>query len=177
MTHAAFTLFDTALGRYRLLWGASGIIAVAFPGEDDAKMRARLGRRHPLAREDDPDGEICAVIEAIGALFAGQKPDLSFARLDMDGLGEFERKVYRLTRAILPGETRTYGDIARALGDVGHSQRVGQALGRNPFPIIVPCHRVLGAQGRLTGFSAPGGIEMKRRLLKIEGALGPELFD
>lgn len=95
----------------------------------------------------------------------------------MGGLPDFDRTVYGLTLEIGAGETKTYGDLARAMGDVSLSQRVGQALGRNPFPIIVPCHRVVGTGGAMTGFSAPGGAETKRRLLKIEGALGPDLLD
>ena len=95
----------------------------------------------------------------------------------MTGLGDFEQQLYGLSRQIGPGETRSYGDLARDLGDVAFSQRVGQALGRNPFPIIVPCHRVIGANGQMTGFSAPGGVETKRQLLKIEGAIERDLFD
>ncbi len=99
------------------------------------------------------------------------------AELDWKGVLPFDRSVYALTRAIGPGEMRTYGELARDLGDIALSRQVGQSLGSNPFPIVVPCHRVVGANGTMTGFSAPGGVETKRRLLKIEGAIGPDLLD
>ena len=88
----------------------------------------------------------------------------------MTGVPDFDRRVYAEARSIAPGETRTYGEIAARLGDPGLSRAVGQALGRNPFVIVVPCHRVLAAGGKAGGFSAPGGVETKRRLLEIEGA-------
>ena len=97
--------------------------------------------------------------------------------LDLDGVPEFHRRVYDVARAIPPGETRSYGEVAAALGEPGAAQAVGRALGRNPVPIVVPCHRVLAADGRLHGFSAPGGIETKRRMLALEGAGAPTLFD
>ncbi|MEE2691214.1 MAG: methylated-DNA--[protein]-cysteine S-methyltransferase [Pseudomonadota bacterium] len=177
MSDVFFTLFDTALGRCGLAWGAAGVRAVSFPEENDAATRERLLRRAKGAAEASPAGTIAAAIADIRALLAGERRDLSHIDLDMTGVSGFDRAVFALTLDIPPGETKTYGDIARALGDVSESRRVGQALGRNPFPIVVPCHRVVGADGRMTGFSAPGGIEAKRRLLKIEGALAPELFD
>lgn len=178
MTVYSFMLFDTALGRCGLAWGVAGVRAVAFPAEDEDYVRAYLFKRAPGAVETDaPPEEIARIAADITALLGGEMRDLSYADLDMAALSEFDREIYGLTLAIGPGETKTYGDLARALGDVSLSQRVGQALGRNPFPIIVPCHRVVGANGAMTGFSAPGGKESKRRLLKIEGALGPELFD
>ena len=171
-------LFDTALGRCGLAWGSAGILAVSFPEADDEMTRVRLLRRAPGAVETaSPPETIARLVADIAGLFEGEDSDLSYADLDMSGVPEFDRSVFALTLDISAGETKTYGDLARALGDVSLSRRVGQALGRNPFPVIVPCHRVLGAGGTMTGFSAPGGVEAKRRLLKIEGALGPELFD
>lgn len=177
MNDFAFTLFDTALGRYAIAWSARGVAAVSFPEADEEKTKARLLKRAPGAAEAVPPEDIRRLIDDIAALLEGEKRDLSYARLDMAGVGEFEQGVYRHTRAIAPGETKTYGDIAHALGDTALSQRVGQALARNPFPVVVPCHRVVGADGRMVGFSAPGGAEAKRKLLKIEGALAPDLFD
>jgi methylated-DNA-[protein]-cysteine S-methyltransferase len=178
MTDTHFILFDTAMGRCGLAWGNAGILAVSFPESDDAKTRARLQRRAKGATEiEAPPFDIARLVDDIAALFAGEKRDLSYADLDMSGVPAFDREVYALTLDIGPGEIKTYGDLASALGDVTLSRNVGQALGRNPFPIIVPCHRVVGAEGKLTGFSAPGGVEAKRRLLKIEGALAPDLFD
>lgn len=176
MKAAAFAVFDTAFGRAGLAWSEAGIVAVAFPG-DDAALATTLRKRAPGAVEAAPPEEIRRLIDDIRALFDGEPRDLSGLGLDLEGVGAFERSVYRETLKIRPGETRTYGDIARALGDATLAQRVGQALGRNPFPIVVPCHRVVGADGRMTGFSAPGGATAKRRLLKLEGALAPDLLD
>ncbi|MEX0646043.1 MAG: methylated-DNA--[protein]-cysteine S-methyltransferase [Parvularculaceae bacterium] len=177
MTSFEMTLFDTALGRCGIAWNGAGVVAVAFPEEDDAKTRARLLRRANGAVETKPSEFIERLIEDIVALLAGEKRDLTYADLDMTGVAPLDREVLGMTLEIRAGETKTYGDIAAALGDISLARDVGQALGRNPFPIVVPCHRVVGADGKMTGFSAPGGVEAKRRLLKIEGAIGPELFD
>jgi len=113
-----------------------------------------------------------AGVAGIVALLAGERRDLREIVLDDRALDDFRRRVYAATRAIGPGETATYGEIARAIGDPGAARAVGAALGSNPFPIIVPCHRVLAADGALHGFSAPGGLATKRRMLEIEGAPG-----
>mgnify|MGYP000197528614 CR=1 FL=1 len=171
-------LFDTALGRCGIAWGETGILAVSFPEANDAATLQRLRRRVPDAEQAwEAPAEIAAAIAGIRALAGGEAVAFEEARLDMAGVGDFEKSVYAAARQIPPGETRTYGEIARQLGDVSLSRQVGQALGGNPFPIIVPCHRVVGANGTMTGFSAPGGTDTKRRLLKIEGAIGPDLFD
>lgn len=107
------------------------------------------------------------------ALLSGEPIDLADVVLDMDGVPEFHQRVYGVTRRIPPGETRTYGEIATALGEPGAARAVGQALGRNPFPIVVPCHRVLAAGGKAGGFSAPGGTRTKMKILDIEGASVP----
>ncbi|MFC2951624.1 methylated-DNA--[protein]-cysteine S-methyltransferase [Marinicaulis aureus] len=177
MSDFSFTLFDTSLGRCGIAWGAKGVRSVSFPEASDEATVKHLCRRAPGAAEADPPDAIAAVISDIKALFEGEPRDLSHARLDWQEIGNFEREVYLLSLKIRPGEVKTYGDLAKALGDVAQSRRVGQALGRNPFPIIVPCHRIVGASGAMTGFSAPGGAELKRKLLKIEGALEPDFFD
>ncbi|QKV19230.1 methylated-DNA--[protein]-cysteine S-methyltransferase [Oricola thermophila] len=178
MSETSVMLFDTALGRCGIAWGAGGIVAVSFPEVDDDGTLARLRRRAAGAVEaaEAPEA-IATVISGIRKLSDGGDARFGEAPLDFGGVGDFERSVYDLTRRIAPGEIRTYGEIARELGDVALSRRVGQALGNNPFPIVVPCHRVVGAGGTMTGFSAPGGTETKRRLLKIEGAIGPDLLD
>lgn len=171
-------LFDTAIGRCGIAWGETGILAVSFPEANDAGTLQRLRRRVPDAEQVwEASEEIAAVVAGIRALAEGEAAGFDDIRVDMAGVGAFEQSVYAQARKIPPGETRTYGEIARKLGDVALSRQVGQALGNNPFPIIVPCHRVVGAGGTMTGFSAPGGTETKRRLLKIEGAIGPDLFD
>ncbi|HYD73122.1 MAG TPA: MGMT family protein, partial [Candidatus Binatia bacterium] len=113
------------------------------------------------------------------ALLAGEKKSLRAIQLDMSRVPAFNARVYETARAIPPGKTRTYGEIARALGDASAARAVGQALGRNPFAIVVPCHRVVGANDKLVGFSANGGIATKLRMLQIEGWRAEEqsLFD
>ncbi|NNL90381.1 MAG: methylated-DNA--[protein]-cysteine S-methyltransferase [Marinicaulis sp.] len=172
-----YTLFDTKLGRCGIAWGEDGINAVSFAEADDNLTIKRLRRRAPDASKAPPPAEFEIVINKIQALLSGDKISFDEAALDMSGIAEFDTDVLALTREIKAGDTKTYGDLARALGDVSLSRRVGQALGRNPFPIIVPCHRVLSADGMMTGFSAPGGVALKEKLLKIEGALAPTLFD
>ena len=177
MRETAYMLFETALGRCGVAWGENGVRATSFPHETDAGTRKQLFRRGSVAQEASPPSGIAKIIDDIAALFTGEKRDLSYVSLDMNDIGVFERDVYALSLQIKAGELKTYGDLAVVLGDVSLSRRVGQALGRNPFPIIVPCHRIVGADGAMTGFSAPGGAELKRKLLKIEGALAPDLLD
>jgi methylated-DNA-[protein]-cysteine S-methyltransferase len=178
MSEIAFALFDTAIGRCAIAWNARGIAGVGFPEGSEQAMRARMLRRHPAAREASPPGDVQAVIDDIVALLAGSPRDFRHARLDMTGLSDLQRRVYEVAQKIPAGATLTYGDIAERLGDRSLARDVGEALGHNPFPIIVPCHRVLAAGSKIGGFSAPGGIRTKLRLLEIEGAQpgGPTLF-
>jgi methylated-DNA-[protein]-cysteine S-methyltransferase len=172
----AYALFDTALGRCAIAWGPRGIVGVELPGSDDRSTRRRIARSLPGATEAAPPEDMARAIDEIVALFEGEPRDLSEVVLDMDGVPEFNRRVYEVARTVPPGETITYGDIAARIGERGAAQAVGRALGSNPFPIVVPCHRVVAADGSLRGFSAPGGIETKRRMLAIEGAGAPTLF-
>jgi len=174
-----FAIFDTAIGPCGIAWGEHGIIGVQLPERDPAKTRARLMRRYPPAREAEPPAAIARTIADIVALTGGEARRFDDAVLDMADVPDFNRRVYAAARTIPPGETRTYGEIATALGDRLLARDVGQALGRNPFPIIVPCHRVTAAGGKTGGFSAPGGVATKLKLLAIEGAQpgGPTLFD
>jgi methylated-DNA-[protein]-cysteine S-methyltransferase len=180
MTEHGFALFDTDIGPCGIAWGARGIIGVQLPEASEARTRARLVRRYPHAREAPPPAELRRVIDGIVALLGGEASDLSGAALDMDGLPAFDRSVYEVARGIAPGATLSYGEIAVRLGERGLARDVGQALGRNPFPLIVPCHRVLAAGGKAGGFSANGGVTTKLRLLTIERARTsdvPTLFD
>jgi methylated-DNA-[protein]-cysteine S-methyltransferase len=173
----AFALFPTAIGWCGLAWGEGGIVGAHLPDTDEAATRAGLARRFPEAREAAPPPEIERIVARVQALLAGERPDLSEAPLDMSRVPEAFRRIYEVARRIQPGQTRTYGDIAREIGE--SAQTVGQAMGKNPFPILMPCHRVMGAGGKLVGFSAPGGLATKLKLLEIEGAAvaePPSLF-
>ena len=178
MSEIAFALFDTAIGRCAIVWNAYGIAGVGFPEGNEQATRTRLLRRHPAAREASAPHDVRGVMDDIVALLAGSPRDLGYARLDMTGLSDLQRRVYDVARKISAGATLTYGEIAELLGDRLLARGVGEALGHNPFPIIVPCHRVLAAGSKLGGFSAPGGVRTKLRLLEIEGAQpgGPTLF-
>ena len=176
MASIAATLFDTAIGRCGIAWSERGIVGLQLP-EASGVARGELLSRFPEAVESEPPPSVHAVMEAVRALLAGGDPDLGAVPLDWSGVGDFERAVYEATRAIPRGSTRTYGEIAAAVGDPGAARAVGQALGRNPYPVVIPCHRVLAADGRPGGFSAPGGVRTKLRMLAIEGAPGNAEFD
>ena len=173
-------LFDTAIGCCGIAWGEAGVRGLHLPGAGDAATLASLRRRNPGAVSSMPDPTIQAAIDAIVALLRGEATDLSTIRLDLRGVPDFHARVYAAARGVPPGRTLTYGELAQRLGEPGAARSVGQALGANPFAIIVPCHRVLAAGGRSGGFSAPGGVDTKRRLLVIERArigIEPSLFD
>jgi len=176
MDTTGYTVFDTALGTCAIAWGARGVVAVSLPHADERALRARTRRTVPGAVDRPPPAEVRRAIDAIAALLTGEPRDLSAIELDMARMPEFDRRVYAVARTVPPGETITYGEIAARIGDRGAAQAVGQALGRNPFPIVVPCHRVLAAGGRMGGFSARGGVPTKRRMLAIEGVGAPALF-
>ncbi len=166
-----FALFETVIGRCGIAWGERGILGVQLPEGREADTRARLRQRFPDADESTtPPVDVQVAVDAMSALLRGESRDLSAITLDMNGVSPFYRRVYEIARTIPPGATISYGDIATQLGVPGSARAVGQALGRNPFAVIVPCHRVLAANGKLGGFSANGGITTKLRLLTIEGA-------
>jgi methylated-DNA-[protein]-cysteine S-methyltransferase len=164
-----FALFPTPLGECGIAWRGDIVVATCLPFENAAETERRLAARSGGTKGEPPPA-IQRAIAAITALLEGKKTDLNFIACDFVGVDPFAAKIYDLTRAIPAGETLTYGAIASRLGDKLLAQRVGQALGRNPFPIVVPCHRVVGANAKLTGFSAPGGVATKLRMLAIEGA-------
>jgi methylated-DNA-[protein]-cysteine S-methyltransferase len=146
-------------------WTDAGIVSVRLPSRRTAEV----------PRADDRTGvpdAVRAAIAGIVAVLGGSAVDLGFVILDERGIDPLRRAVYAATRTVRPGTTTTYGEIARAIGRPDAAREVGAALARNPFPIVVPCHRVLGANGKLTGFSAPGGLETKRKMLELEGAPG-----
>jgi methylated-DNA-[protein]-cysteine S-methyltransferase len=163
--------FGTSLGTCGVAWTDRGICGVQLPEADEAATRTRLGKRFPRAVEQAPPAEVQQTIDAMVALLAGTPTDFRATRLDLSGRPEFDRRVYEAARAIPAGTTATYGEIAARLGEPGAARAVGQSLGANPVPIVIPCHRVLAAGQRTGGFSAHGGIDTKRRLLEIEGAL------
>lgn len=175
-----FAIFATVLGHCGIVWTNRGIAGFSLPEGSEEKTRARLKKRFPEAVEAPPSADIQRIISDAIALIAGKKIDFSYVTLDHDPLPDFSKRVYDVVRTIPIGHTLTYGDIAKKLGDVALSREVGQAMGRNPTPIIMPCHRVVAASGKTGGFSAPGGVDTKMKLLSIErrhGNHAPRLFD
>lgn len=180
MNGCAYTIFDTAIGRCALLWRGGLVVGASLPESSEERLRASLERRFPGAIEAPAPPFVQRAATAVVRLLSGETETFAGVELDLGGLGEFERRVLELTRTIPAGETRTYGEIAAGLGTPGAARAVGRALGANPIPIIIPCHRVLAAAGRSGGFSAPGGASTKLRILEIEGARRgsePELFE
>lgn len=175
-----FTLFETPLGVAAVAWRGHEIVAVQLPEPSADETRRMIGKRHETAVEAEPPRRIVEAIAAMTTLLRGELINLDFIDVDLGAVTEFARNVYAATRAIQPGSTATYGEIAARIGEAGEARAVGQALGRNPVPIIVPCHRVLGSNGKVGGFSAAGGVETKMRMLTIERARTsdiPTLFD
>jgi methylated-DNA-[protein]-cysteine S-methyltransferase len=179
MPQQNFALFETTIGHCAIVWNSRGVAGVQLPEASVAATRARVVRRFPAAQEAPPSPEIDQAIDGIVALLRGEARDLTGVTIDNADTPEFNARVYAIARKIPPGATMTYGEIADQLGDRMLAREVGTALGQNPCPIIMPCHRVLAAGGKTGGFSASGGVVTKLRLLTIEGAQpnGPTLFD
>jgi len=176
-----FALFETPIGLCGLAWGERGLVGAQLPETAPGAAWDRLRRRYPDAVEaSPPPPAVQRTIERVNDLLAGGRDDLVDVELDFSIVAPFNRRVYEIARAIPPGETSTYGQIAKAMNEPGAARAIGKALGDNPWPIIVPCHRVLAADGKSGGFSAPGGVETKARMLTIERARTssvPTLFD
>ncbi len=180
MAGRGYTIFDTMIGRCGIAWGDSGVIGVQLPEAREIETRRRLFRLYPEARELRPPLNVELAIEGIVALLRGKAADLSEVTLDMTGIPAFNARVYEYTRTIPRSETRSYGEVASSLRATGAVHSVTQAISRNPFMIVVPCHRVLEAGGYADKISPHGGTISKRRLLSIEGAnmtFSKTLFD
>jgi methylated-DNA-[protein]-cysteine S-methyltransferase len=174
-----FTLFETAIGCCGIVWSERGVAGVQLPERSEAATRNRLRGRFPLARDGAPPAPVRRAIDDIVALLDGERRDLNHVAIDIGTASEFHRRVYEAARRIPAGATLSYGELAERVGDRNLARDVAEALSDNPCPIIVPCHRILAAGGKPGGFSAPGGVATKLRLLTIEGAQpeGPMLFD
>lgn len=163
-------LFDTAIGPCGIAWSAAALVAVQLPERTREGTLARMLRHTGDAAQVEPPDFVRAAIRRIQALLEGEHDDLADLPLDLSELPPFHQRVYEVTRAIPPGEVLTYGEVARRIGEPGAARAVGQALGKNPFAPVIPCHRVLAAGGRSGGFSAQGGADTKLRMLEIERA-------
>ncbi|HEY9010519.1 MAG TPA: methylated-DNA--[protein]-cysteine S-methyltransferase [Devosia sp.] len=167
-----YCLIETAIGTFGLGWTEQGVARAALPDNRAGSVgqwMARFGTQSTV-----PAGEIAELVADIQAYARGEQVQFDEVELDLEGQPEFHRRVYDDILRLGWGETTTYGDIARRLGDVALSRAVGQALGANPIPLIIPCHRVLASNGRAGGFSAPGGVSSKMKMLSLERAASPE---
>lgn len=169
-----YAVFDTAIGRCGIAWSDRGLTRLQLPEADAAATEARLARTSG-ARASTLPTSMETVIAEVRRYCAGQAVDFGPIELDLNGVPPFHQEVYEAARAVAWGETVTYGELARRIASPGAARAVGQALGRNPMPIIVPCHRVLASGRKMGGFSAYGGVTLKERLLAMEGVrLQPE---
>jgi methylated-DNA-[protein]-cysteine S-methyltransferase len=162
----SFAVFETDLGPVAVAWTERGVTRLVLPEKNEQTLRARL--RAADASEADPPPPVRAVIEQVTRHLAGTAEDFSRVELDLDGVPPFHARVYRAALGVPSGTTTTYGALAETMGAPGSQRAIGQALGRNPLAVIVPCHRVLGAKGSAGGFSAFGGVTTKSKLLLLE---------
>jgi len=170
-----YCVFETAMGFCAIAWSEAGVVRFQLPTKS-AEAADRLMRRHAFGAEPGaPAGDIAAVVAAAKRYFAGEETDFSHVRLDLAHEDAFFAQIYAALRRVGWGETTTYGALAKAVGAGREAARdVGEAMAKNPSPLIVPCHRVLAAGGKIGGFSAPGGSRTKLRMLELEGVrIGP----
>ncbi len=159
-------IFKTEWGWCGVVVGRGGILQVILPDERKDLVRARIRSRYPDAQEGGKGTE--GVQRALKRYFVGKRVDFDFP-LDLSSYSDFQRRVWEVARTIPYGEVRSYQWVSSKLGNPRGGRAVGSALGRNPVPVIVPCHRVIRADGKLGGFSGPGGIKLKRKMLALEG--------
>jgi methylated-DNA-[protein]-cysteine S-methyltransferase len=173
-TPAGYTIVDTAIGPIGVAWSTSGICRVALPERDRARMEERFARHLGGATPGQAPAAVTAAIELIKRYAEGETVDFSGVPVDLGEADLFRRSIYEAARRLGFGETTTYGGLCDAAGHPGMARETGEALGRNPVPLIVPCHRILAAGGKIGGFSAPGGSSTKEKLLRLEGVrVGP----
>jgi len=170
MEPLGYCFFPTPIGVCGIAWSRPGIIGLALPETEPGAMRSHFVHRYPDCSEQQAPQNVVEVISAVVDHLEHGTGDLARFPIDLEGVSGFEHRVYLETRAIPTGATRTYGDIARAVGTPDGSQAVGRALAANPIALLVPCHRVVAAGGKIGGFSAGGGAATKRRILRIEGS-------
>jgi methylated-DNA-[protein]-cysteine S-methyltransferase len=166
-----YLIFETAAGFCGIAWSALGVTRFQLPTKSAESAERLLLRRTPGAELGAPSSDVAATVEVVKRYFNGEKTDFSEVRLDLSGQDEFFRRVYDAARKVGWGGTTTYGALAKELAAGPEGARdVGQAMAKNPVALIIPCHRVLAAGGKIGGFSAPGGATAKQRMLELEGA-------
>lgn len=164
-----YHVFETPLGWLGIAWSENGLTQLQLPSHDRAATKQRLQRRTADGVESEPQAWVAEIIEILKRYAAGEPADFSSVPVDLQGIDAFRQAIYDAARKLSFGETTTYGELAARAGYPGEARDTGQALGQNPVPIVVPCHRILAAGNKIGGFSAPGGSATKEKLLKMEG--------
>lgn len=164
-----YTLVDTAVGPLGLTWRGSKISGLLLPDSSKARLEATLRSRFPGATRGEPPAAVSKAILTIQKALRGEAARLDRIPIDLEAVTDFRRRVYEAARTLDPGQTCSYGELARRMGSPGAARAVGGALADNPIALLVPCHRILASQGAIGGFTAPGGIQTKLRLLELEG--------
>lgn len=169
-TRTAYHLFETTAGFVAIGWNDRGVSALRLPAERADEAERALLRRLPGAVRTEPAHAVGAIVGDVVRYFAGEQVDFTAVPVDLGVQEPFFERVYKFVRGLGWGETTTYGAVAKALGaEPEFARDVGQAMAGNPVPLIIPCHRVMAAGGRIGGFSAPGGSLSKARMLELEG--------
>ncbi|MBE0702163.1 MAG: methylated-DNA--[protein]-cysteine S-methyltransferase [Afipia sp.] len=176
MKNDSYAIFETRSGFCGIAWSESGVTRFQLPTSNAAATERLLLRRMARAQAAEPTPEIAGVIETVRRYFEGGEVDFSDLNLDLDGQDDLFKRIYALARRLPWGQTTTYGALAKEIdADPRVARDVGQAMAKNPIPLIIPCHRVLAAGGKVGGFSAPGGAASKVRMLELEGVvIAPE---
>ncbi|MCR4267904.1 methylated-DNA--[protein]-cysteine S-methyltransferase [Nitratireductor sp. ZSWI3] len=173
MLSARHHVFETEFGFCGAAWTAEGLARFVLPTPEPAQAAEQLKQRLPAAAEAEPDGPMAELVLAAQRYFTGCREDFSKIPLDLTGIDPFRRSLYAAMRKLGYGETTTYGALCASVGFPSAARETGAAMGRNPMPLVIPCHRVLAAGGKLGGFSAPGGVATKQKMLALENARSP----
>jgi methylated-DNA-[protein]-cysteine S-methyltransferase len=178
MKQVSYCLFETPLGWCGIAWSEGpnpgtpcAVTLLQLPEATTELTESRIAQNSGAVKSSEPPLQIIKIIQRVCKHLKGELQDFHDVPVDLDGVGHFVRKVCEAAREIPAGQTVTYADLAKALGQPAAARAVGRALGRNPIPLIIPCHRVLAARGKPGGFSAYGGRATKAKLLAIEGTV------
>lgn len=158
---------DTPAGDLMVAVSENGVVALMF-GDAEQAFRLNLQDRHGADARRDP-AKVAPVLQQLSEYFEGSRAEFTL-EFDLEALTQFQREVLVALQQVPKGSYVTYRELAQQIGRPKASRAVGQALGRNPLPILIPCHRVIATDGTLGGYSGAGGVETKRRLLEFEGA-------
>jgi len=171
---AGHAVLETVIGFMGIAWSEKGLIRLCLPEKSCEAVERRLMRHAGVAASTEQPRWVVELIASIKAYAAGEDVDFSDVPVDLDGVDDFRLAIYEAARKLHYGETTTYGELAKRAGQPGLPRETGAALGANPVPLVIPCHRILAAGGKIGGFSAPGGSDSKARMLALEGvAIAP----